>query len=109
MPISWDQIGVALASGSALVVGAAGGLKKMGLLKLGRAKASSNSDSKCPDHDCQEVVTKTHFEIGEMRKDYSKMNRALFGDDGTGGMTKTLHRVEFCVEALAKKEGIKTD
>lgn len=94
--------------GSAVAV-----LKKAGLIHFGKNGGSPEAQQPapeahggCPDPGCQSVVTQTYHAVNDLKIDHDKVKKAMFGDDGTGGMVKSLHRTEFCIEALAKEKGI---
>lgn len=85
------------------------GLKKLGWLTLGKNNCQKNSNGECPDPDCQTIVTQTSSDVKTLGESQKKISTAIFGPDGTGGMVKTLHGVEFCVRSLAKDRGIELD
>lgn len=91
--MDYAQVGVAVGSSVVVIAGGIGMIMKWGSL-------FSKINKKCPDNDCQLMVVQTHTEV-------KKVTKALFGEDGTGGVVlNTLRDVEHCVRELAKKQGI---
>ncbi len=98
------------AAGAITIVGVTMlGLKRLGWLTVGKNNCKKDGDGKCPDDECQTIVTQTSNDVKVLGKEQKKIATAIFGKDGTEGMVKTLHGVEFCVKALAKEKGIELD
>lgn len=83
---------ISCGSVAGVISGIAIGLNRSGLLHFGRKNSNSCDPDKC--------------KMSRLSLDVDLIKKALFGENGCGGLNGRLARVEFYVTALAKKEGL---